>query len=82
MKLKYILEKKKELKNKGGNNINIKKIEKEKYENEYNDLIKEINEIESEFNKIKKDNEKQNQIGFELDNKINKIKFYTKNALK
>ena len=80
--IELYIRKKKEQKNKKENNINIKKIEKDKYENEYNDLIKEINEIESEFNKIKKDNEEQNQIGFELDNKINKIKFYTKNALK
>ena len=64
------------------NNVSIKNIEKEKYEKEYNNLIKEIKEIENKFNEIKKDNEKQNKIGIELDNKINKIKFHAKNALK
>ena len=78
---KYI-RKKNKLKNKKVNNKSIKNVDKEKYENEYNNLIKEIKEIENKFNEIKKDNEKQNKIGIELDNKINKIKFHAKNALK
>ena len=78
---KYI-RKKNKLKNKKVNNKSIKNVDKEKYENEYNNLIKEIKEIENKFNEIKKDNETQNKIGIELDDKINKIKFHAKNALK
>lgn len=59
----------------------IKKIKKEKYENEYKALIKEIKESENELNRIKKDNEKQEKIGIDLENKINKIKYYAKNVL-
>ena len=80
--IEIYIRKKNKLKNKKVNNVSIKNIEKEKYEKEYNNLIKEIKEIENKFNEIKKDNEKQNKIGIELDNKINKIKFHAKNALK
>ena len=80
--IEIYIRKKNKLKNKKVNNVSIKNIEKEKYEKEYNNLIKEIKEIENKFNEIKKDNETQNKIGIELDNKINKIKFHAKNALK
>ena len=59
----------------------IKKIKKEKYENEYKALIKEIKESENELNRIKKENENQEKIGIDLENKINKIKYYAKNVL-
>ena len=55
------------------------KAKKEDYEEEYKNLIKEINELEIEFEEIKKDNEKQNNIGIELENQINKIKILTNN---
>jgi hypothetical protein len=80
--IEIYIRKKNKLKNKKVNNVSIKNIEKEKYEKEYNNLIKEIKEIENKFNEIKKDNETQNKIGIELDDKINKIKFHAKNALK
>ena len=80
--IEIYIRKKNKLKNKKVNNVSIKNIEKEKYEKDYNNLIKEIKEIENKFNEIKKDNETQNKIGIELDDKINKIKFHAKNALK
>ena len=55
------------------------KPKKEDYEEEYKNIIKEINELEIEFEEIKKDNEKQNNIGIELENQINKIKILTNN---
>ena len=58
----------------------IKKMKKEKYEMEYKALTNEINEIESEYYKFKKDNEKQKENGMELDDKINNIKFYVNNS--
>ena len=70
--------KNKKVSNKRGDYLN-KQIEKEKYEMEYNNLIKEISKIEKEYDAIKKDNEKQNKIGVKLDNKINKIKYYSNN---
>ena len=69
---KYIKEKNKNHKIK---NVN----KKEDYEKEYESLIKEINELEIEFEEIKKDNERQNNIGIKLENQINKIKFLTNN---
>lgn len=63
------------------NEYSNKKKEKEKYEMEYNSLIKEINEIEKEYDKIKKDNEQQYQMGINLDDKINKIKYYENNLI-
>ena len=63
-------------------NYLINKNEKEKYEMEYKNLIKEINEIETEYESIKKDNEKETQIGIELENKIDKIKNYSNNVFK
>ena len=63
-------------------NYLINKNEKEKYEMEYKNLIKEINEIETEYESIKKDNEKESQIGIELENKIDKIKNYSNNVFK
>ena len=69
---KYIKEK-----NKNNKIENVNK--KEDYEKEYESLIKEINELEIEFEEIKKDNERQNIIGIELENQINKIKFLTNN---
>ena len=80
--IEIYIRKKNKLKNKKVNNKSIKNVDKEKYENEYNNLIKEIKEIENKFNEIKKDNETQNKIGIELDDKINKIKNREKNALK
>lgn len=83
----YDIKSKKKNENDNVNKINlyddnlIKKIKKEKYENEYKALIKEIKESENELNRIKKDNEKQEKIGIDLENKINKIKYYAKNVL-
>ena len=59
-------------------NINDKN-ERENLEMEYNNLINEIKEIETEYEKIKKDNENRNKIDVELENKINKIKHYSNN---
>jgi len=70
--------KNKKINDKRGDYLN-KQNEKEKYEMEYNNLIKEISEIEKEYDDIKKDNEKQNKIGVKLDNKITKIKYYSNN---
>ena len=62
------------------NKNKIEKIMKrEDYEKEYETLIKEISEMEIEYEEIKKDNEKQNNLGVELENQINKIKFLTNN---
>ena len=62
------------------NKNKIEKIMKrEDYEKEYETLIKEINELEIEYEEIKKDNEKQNNLGVELENQINKIKILTNN---
>lgn len=69
---KYIKEK-----NKINKIINVNK--KEDYEKEYESLLKEINELENEYEEIKKDNERQNNIGIELENQINKINFLTNN---
>ena len=83
----YDIKSKKKNENGNVNKINLhddnllKKIKKEKYENEYKALIKEIKESENELNRIKKDNEKQEKIGIDLENKINKIKYYAKNVL-
>ena len=54
-------------------------MKREDYEKEYENLIKEISEMEIEYEEIKKDNEKQNNLGVELENQINKIKFLTNN---
>ena len=54
-------------------------MKREDYEKEYENLIKEISEMEIEYEEIKKDNEKQNNIGIELENQINKIKILTNN---
>ena len=54
-------------------------MKREDYEKEYETLIKEISEMEIEYEEIKKDNEKQNNLGVELENQINKIKFLTNN---
>lgn len=83
----YDIKSKKKNENDNVNKINlyddnlIKKIKKEKYENEYKALIKEIKESENELNRIKKENENQEKIGIDLENKINKIKYYAKNVL-
>lgn len=83
----YDIKSKKKNENGNVNKINlhddnlIKKIKKEKYENEYKALIKEIKESENELNRIKKENENQEKIGIDLENKINKIKYYAKNIL-
>ena len=83
----YDIKSKKKNENGNVNKINLyddnllKKIKKEKYENEYKALIKEIKESENELNRIKKDNEKQEKIGIDLENKVNKIKYYAKNVL-
>lgn len=83
----YDIKSKKKNENGNVNKINlhddnlIKKIKKEKYENEYKALIKEIKESENELNRIKKENENQGKIGIDLENKINKIKYYAKNVL-
>ena len=69
---KYIKEK-----NKINKITNVNK--KEDYEKEYESLLKEINELENEYEEIKKDNERQNNIGIELENQINKINFLTNN---
>ena len=57
----------------------IDKNERDKLEMEYNNLINEINGIETEYEKIKKENEKRNKIDIELENIINKIKYYSNN---
>ena len=54
-------------------------MKREDYEKEYENLIKEISEMEIEYEEIKKDNEKQNNLGVELENQINKIKILTNN---
>ena len=83
----YDIKSKKKNENGNVNKINlyddnlIKKIKKEKYENEYKALIKEIKESENEVNRIKKENENQEKIGIDLENKINKIKKNKKNVL-
>ena len=79
---KYKIKNNKMMNKKKVDNYLINKNEKEKYEMEYKNLIKEINEIETEYESIKKDNEKETQIGIELENKIAKIKNYSNNVLK
>ena len=79
---KYKIKNNKMMNKKKVDNYLIDKNEKEKYEKEYKNLIKEINEIETEYERIKKDNEKETQIGIELENKIDKIKNYSNNVFK
>ena len=79
---KYKIKNNKMMNKKKVDNYLINKNEKEKYEMEYKNLIKEINEIETEYERIKKDNEKETQIGIELENKIDKIKNYSCNVFK
>ena len=79
---KYKIKNNKMMNKKKMDNYLINKNEKEKYEMEYKNLIKEINEIETEYESIKKDNEKETQIGIELENKIDKIKNYSNNVFK
>ena len=79
---KYKIKNNKVMNKKKVDNYLINKNEKEKYEKEYKNLIKEINEIETEYESIKKDNEKETQIGIELENKIDKIKNYSNNVFK
>ena len=79
---KYKIKNNKMMNKKKVDNYLINKNEKEKYEMEYKNLIKEINEIETEYESIKKDNEKETQIGIELENKIGKIKNYSNNVFK
>lgn len=79
---KYKIKNNKMMNKKKVDNYLINKNEKEKYEMEYKNLIKEINEIETEYESIKKDNEKETQIGIELENKIDKIKYYSNNVFK
>jgi len=79
---KYKIKNNKMMNKKKVDNYLINKNEKEKYEMEYKNLIKEINEIETEYESIKKDNEKETQIGIELENKIDKIKNYSNNVFK
>lgn len=79
---KYKIKNNKMMNKKKVDNYLINKNEKEKYEKEYKNLIKEINEIETEYESIKKDNEKETQIGIELENKIDKIKNYSNNVFK
>jgi hypothetical protein len=79
---KYKIKNNKMMNKKKVDNYLINKNEKEKYEIEYKNLIKEINEIETEYESIKKDNEKETQIGIELENKIDKIKNYSNNVFK
>ena len=79
---KYKIKNNKMMNKKKVDNYLINKNEKEKYEMEYKNLIKEINEIETEYERIKKDNEKETQIGIELENKIDKIKNYSNNVFK
>ena len=79
---KYKIKNNKMMNKKKVDNYLINKNEKEKYEMEYKNLIKEINEIETEYESIKKDNEKETQIGIELENKIDKIKNYSYNVFK
>ena len=79
---KYKIKNNKMMNKKKVDNYLIDKNEKEKYEMEYKNLIKEINEIETEYESIKKDNEKETQIGIELENKIDKIKNYSNNVFK
>ena len=79
---KYKIKNNKMMNKKKVDNYLIDKNEKEKYEKEYKNLIKEINEIETEYESIKKDNEKETQIGIELENKIDKIKNYSCNVFK
>ena len=79
---KYKIKNNKMMNKKKVDNYLININEKEKYEMEYKNLIKEINEIETENKSIKKDNEKETQIGIELENKIDKIKNYSNNVFK
>jgi hypothetical protein len=79
---KYKIKNNKMMNKKKVDNYLINKNGKEKYEMEYKNLIKEINEIETEYESIKKDNEKETQIGIELENKIDKIKNYSNNVFK
>ena len=79
---KYKIKNNKMMNKKKVDNYLINKNGKEKYEMEYKNLIKEINEIETEYESIKKDNEKETQIGIELENKIDKIKNYSNNIFK
>lgn len=79
---KYKIKNNKMMNKKKVDNYLINKNEKEKYEMEYKNLIKEINEIETEYESIKKVNEKETQIGIELENKIDKIKNYSNNVFK
>ena len=79
---KYKIKNNKMMNKKKVDNYLINKNEKEKYEMEYKNLIKEINEIETEYESFKKDNEKETQIGIELENKIDKIKNYSNNVFK
>ena len=59
--------------------FNIQKIKRDKYESEYKTLLKEIGNYEEKYKKLEKDNEKQYQIGIDLETKINKIRHYVKN---
>lgn len=79
---KYKIKNNKMMNKKKVDNYLINKNEKEKYEMEYKNIIKEIKEIETEYESIKKDNEKETQIGIELENKIDKIKNYSNNVFK
>ena len=79
---KYKIKNNKMMNKKKVDNYLINKNEKEKYEMEYKNLIKEINEIETEYESFKKDNEKETQIGIELENKIDNIKNYSNNVFK
>ena len=75
--------KKNELNKNNHNKINtqtIKQLKREKYESEYKALIQEINEYETKYNELKKENETQSKEGIDLETKINKIKHYGKNV--
>jgi hypothetical protein len=61
------------------NDKTIEKLKREKYESEYKTLLEEINEYETKYNEIKKENEIQSKIGIDLETKNNKIKYYAKN---
>lgn len=82
------IQKKNEIKNKNNYNNNkindqtIKKLKREKYESEYKNLMKEINEYESQYIKLKKENELQNRLDIDLETKMIKIRYYVKNNFK
>ena len=81
IKEQYELKKSKKNEN-NKNKINeetIKKLKRDKYELEYKNLMKEVNQYEEEYIRLKKDNEVQNKVGIDLEIKINKIKYYAKN---